>query len=138
MPQLQELPYKGDTLIGNDVWLGYKSVIMPGVRIGDGAIVATKSVVAKDVPAYTIVGGNPATPIKQRFPDETILRTFTNCLVGLEYREDFSQLARHCCLRYRSVEKLRLGGVLSKKNSVQEHLCYENLTSLLPTFLPNV
>jgi virginiamycin A acetyltransferase len=71
-PDPQELPYKGDTVIGNDVWLGYETIIMPGVQIGDGAIVAAKSVVTKDVPAYTIVGGNPAKPIRQRFSDEVV------------------------------------------------------------------
>ena len=71
-PQDEELPYKGDTLVGNDVWIGYESIIMPGVTIGDGAIIAAKSVVVNDVPAYTIVGGNPAKVIKQRFSDKTI------------------------------------------------------------------
>lgn len=72
MNLLIELPSKGDTIIGNDVWIGYESVIMPGVKIGDGAIVAAKSVVVKDVPAYTVVGGNPASKIKQRFSDAEV------------------------------------------------------------------
>lgn len=63
---------KGDIIIGNDVWIGYEAVIMSGVHIGDGAIIATRAVVTKDVPAYTIVGGVPAKPIKKRFSDETI------------------------------------------------------------------
>ena len=63
---------KGDTVVGNDVWIGYESAIMPGVNIGDGAIVAAKSVVVSNVPPYTIVGGNPAKPIKQRFSSEII------------------------------------------------------------------
>ena len=71
-PQLQELPYKGDTVIGNDVWIGYETVIMPGVQVGDGAIVAAKSVVVSDIPPYTIFGGNPAKCIRQRFDDDTI------------------------------------------------------------------
>lgn len=71
-PQLQELPYKGDTVIGNDVWIGYETVIMPGVQVGDGAIVAAKSVVVIDIPPYTIFGGNPAKCIRQRFNDDTI------------------------------------------------------------------
>ena len=71
-PQKAELPYKGDTVIGNEVWLGYESLIMPGVKIGDGAIIAARSVVAADVPAYTIAGGNPARPIKTRFAPEII------------------------------------------------------------------
>ncbi|KYG81704.1 virginiamycin A acetyltransferase [Roseivirga ehrenbergii] len=65
-------PYKGDTHIGNDVWLGNDVTIMPGVTIGDGAIVGANSVVTKDVPAYSIVGGNPANIIKMRFSDERI------------------------------------------------------------------
>lgn len=63
---------KGDVIIGNDVWLGYESTIMSGVKIGDGAVVASNSVVTKDVEPYSIVGGNPAKLIKKRFDDETI------------------------------------------------------------------
>jgi len=65
-------PTKGDTIIGNDVWIGYGATIMPGVKIGDGAIIATKSVVTKDVAPYSIVGGNPAREIKKRFSDKAI------------------------------------------------------------------
>lgn len=72
MPQPGDLPFKGDTVIGNDVWIGYESVIMPGVRIGHGAIVAAKSVVVSDVSPYAVVGGNPAKILKKRFSDETI------------------------------------------------------------------
>ncbi len=72
MPEQNEYPHKGDTVVGNDVWLGYESVIMPGVQIGNGAIIAAKSVVTKDVPAYGVVGGNPAQLIKKRFTDEVI------------------------------------------------------------------
>jgi virginiamycin A acetyltransferase len=71
-PQPEALPYKGNTVIGNDVWIGYETVIMPGVQVGDGAIVAAKSVVVSDVPPYTIFGGNPARCIRQRFDDEVI------------------------------------------------------------------
>jgi virginiamycin A acetyltransferase len=71
-PQPEELPFKGDTVIGNDVWIGYEAVIMPGVKIGDGAIVAAKSVVTKEVPPYSVVGGNPANLLKKRFSEETI------------------------------------------------------------------
>jgi len=74
MPKPGELPYKGDTVIGNDVWIGYDVLIMPGVSIGNGAIVSSRSVVAADVPAYTIVGGNPAKPVRQRFDPDTIAR----------------------------------------------------------------
>ena len=72
MPAPSDFPFKGDTVIGNDVWIGYESLIMPGVRIGNGAIVSSRSVVVKDVPSYTIVGGNPATPLRQRFTPEVI------------------------------------------------------------------
>lgn len=71
MPEMSELPYKGDTVVGNDVWIGFEALIMPGVTIGNGAIVSAQSVVTRDVPAYTVVGGNPAKPIKQRFASET-------------------------------------------------------------------
>lgn len=67
---LSQLPFKGDIVIGNDVWIGRESVIMPGVKIGDGAIIGAYSVVAKDIPPYTVAGGNPAKVIKKRFDDE--------------------------------------------------------------------
>lgn len=63
---------KGDIVIGNDVWIGYEAVIMAGVTIGDGAIIGTRAVVTRDVPAYTIVGGVPAKVIRKRFPDDAI------------------------------------------------------------------
>ena len=72
MPKEGELPFKGDTEIGHDVWVGYDATIMPGVKIGHGAIIASKSVVTKDVPAYSVYGGNPAVCIKKRFSQETI------------------------------------------------------------------
>ncbi|MEM8902028.1 MAG: CatB-related O-acetyltransferase [Bacteroidota bacterium] len=68
----KEYPVKGDTKIGNDVWIGYGATIMPGVIIGDGAIIATKSVVTKDVEPYAIVGGNPAKEIRKRFSPSEI------------------------------------------------------------------
>ena len=63
---------KGDTIIGNDVWIGYDATIMPGVKIGDGAIIASGALVASDIAPYTIVGGNPAKLIRQRFTDDII------------------------------------------------------------------
>lgn len=69
-PHLSQLPFKGDTVVGNDVWIGREGVIMPGVNIGDGAVIAAYSIVAKDVEPYTVVGGNPAKLIRKRFDDE--------------------------------------------------------------------
>lgn len=63
---------KGDTIIGNDVWIGTEAVIMPGVKIGDGAIIGTRALVTKDVEPYTIVGGNPAQIIRKRFSEDEI------------------------------------------------------------------
>ncbi|MFF7245421.1 CatB-related O-acetyltransferase [Embleya sp. NPDC008237] len=68
------LPGRGDTVVGNDVWFGYRSTVMPGVRIGNGAIVASGAVVVDDVPDYTIVGGNPARPIRARYDPADIAR----------------------------------------------------------------
>ncbi|MEK5173919.1 Vat family streptogramin A O-acetyltransferase [Heyndrickxia sp. FSL W8-0496] len=71
-PSLSDLPLKGDTVIGNDVWIGQNVTVMPGVHIGDGAIIAANSVVSKDIPPYHIAGGNPCIFIKKRFDDELI------------------------------------------------------------------
>ncbi|MFK8055245.1 MAG: CatB-related O-acetyltransferase [Saprospiraceae bacterium] len=65
-------PTKGDTVIGNDVWIGFGATIMPGVNVGHGAIIATKAVVTKDIPPYAIVGGNPAKVIKMRFEESDV------------------------------------------------------------------
>lgn len=69
-PSIEDLPLKGDTIIGNDVWIGQNTTILPGVHIGDGAIIGANSVVGSDVEAYTIVAGNPARLIRKRFDDE--------------------------------------------------------------------
>jgi virginiamycin A acetyltransferase len=71
-PQLEQLPFRGNTVVGNDVWIGQYVTIMPGVKVGDGAIIAANSTVVKDVEPYSIVGGNPAVTIKKRFSDEII------------------------------------------------------------------
>lgn len=68
-------------MVGNDVWIGDSATIMPGIKIGDGPIIGTCSVVTKDVPAYSIVGGNPARVIRKRFDEETIAS-----LLELEWR----------------------------------------------------
>ncbi|MCG7406848.1 CatB-related O-acetyltransferase [Paenibacillus sp. ACRRX] len=65
---------KGDTIIESDAWIGMNAMILPGVKIGEGAIVAAGSVVVKDVPPYTIVGGNPAKELKKRFTNEEIAK----------------------------------------------------------------
>ncbi len=69
-PHLSQLPFKGDIVVGNDVWLGRNSVVLPGSRIGDGAIVAAHSVVSGVVEPYMLVGGNPARKIRRRFDEE--------------------------------------------------------------------
>jgi virginiamycin A acetyltransferase len=69
-----DFPNRGDTIVGNDVWIGYDALVMPGIRIGDGAIVATRAVVTSDVPPYAIVGGNPARVIRTRFDAGTVER----------------------------------------------------------------
>jgi len=68
----KQYPTKGDTIIGNDVWIGYNATIMAGVTIGDGAIIAANSTVTRDVAPYAIVGGNPATEIRKRFDEDRI------------------------------------------------------------------
>lgn len=65
-------PTKGDTIVGNDVWIGHNVTIMPGIQIGDGAIIATNTTVTKNVEPYSIVGGNPVTLIKKRFSEQQI------------------------------------------------------------------
>jgi virginiamycin A acetyltransferase len=71
-PELKDLPMKGDTVVGHDVWIGYDALLLPGVHIGNGAIIAAKSVVASNVEPYSIVGGNPAKLIRPRFPAEIV------------------------------------------------------------------
>ncbi len=63
---------KGDTVVGNDVWIGYEAVILSGVHIGDGAIIGARAVVASDIPPYTVVGGAPAKEIRKRYDEKTI------------------------------------------------------------------
>jgi virginiamycin A acetyltransferase len=65
-------PSRGDTIVGHDVWLGYRALVMPGVAIGHGAVIAAGSVVTSDVPAYGIAGGNPAKVIRRRFGDADV------------------------------------------------------------------
>ncbi|KIS03841.1 Vat family streptogramin A O-acetyltransferase [Paucilactobacillus wasatchensis] len=76
-PQLADLPFKGDTVVGNDVWFGQNVTVLPGVTIGDGAIIGANSVLTKDVAPYTVVGGNPARLIKSRFSSAIITQLET-------------------------------------------------------------
>ena len=69
-PALSDLPLKGDTVIGNDVWIGQNAVILPGVRVGDGAIIGANCVVGSSVEPYTVVAGNPGRVLRKRFDDE--------------------------------------------------------------------
>lgn len=71
-PYVMAQPHRGDTVIGNDVWIGREAVIMPGVRVGDGAIIGTRAQVARDVPPYAVVVGNPGRIVKTRFPPEIV------------------------------------------------------------------
>lgn len=71
-PTLEDLPFKGDTVVGNDVWIGQDVTVMPGVHIGDGAIIAAESVVTRDIPPYHVAGGNPCRVIRKRFDDALI------------------------------------------------------------------
>lgn len=71
-PKPSDLPLKGDTVVGNDVWIGQNAVILPGVHIGDGAIIGANCVVGRDVAPYAIVIGNPARDLRKRFDDELI------------------------------------------------------------------
>lgn len=88
---IQALPVKGDIHVGHDVWFGYDSFVRGGVTIGSGAIIASRSVVVKDVPPYAIVGGNPAKILKMRFSDLDIER-----LLKLSWWDwDIAKICRH-------------------------------------------
>ncbi|MGF1620462.1 MAG: CatB-related O-acetyltransferase [Rhodomicrobiaceae bacterium] len=69
-----DFPHHGDTVIGNDVWIGYEALLLPGVQVGDGAIIGARSVVTHNVPHYAVVAGNPARILRMRFDDDTIAR----------------------------------------------------------------
>ena len=71
-PAASDMPLKGDTIIGNDVWIGQNAVILPGVHVGNGAIIGANSIVGNDVSPYTIVVGNPAKELRKRFDDDLI------------------------------------------------------------------
>ena len=89
------LPGRGDTVFGHDVWFGYRSTVMAGVRIGHGAVVASGAVVVEDVP-----GGNPARLIRRRYGDEDVARL-------LEHGRGSSGLRSSQCGRPRPAERKR-------------------------------
>jgi virginiamycin A acetyltransferase len=74
MDLVMAAPSRGDTIVGHDVWLGYRALVLPGVRIGHGAVVAAASVVTAEVPAYAIVAGNPARVVRRRYAEEDSAR----------------------------------------------------------------
>jgi virginiamycin A acetyltransferase len=90
-PEEDNFPIKGDTVIGNDVWTGYNCTIMPGVNVGDGAVIAAEAVVCSDVPPYAIVAGNPAKIIRMRFSEEVI-----NNLLAIKWWDWDIQKITHC------------------------------------------
>lgn len=107
---VKDLPVKGDLIIGNDVWVGYDSLIKNGVNVGHGAIIAARAVVVKDVPPYSIVAGNPAKVVKMRFDPQTIDR-----LLQIAWWDwDIEKINRHlsliCSLDVSRLEKAKAGG----------------------------
>ncbi|MEZ8197014.1 CatB-related O-acetyltransferase [Vibrio cortegadensis] len=87
---------KGDTFIHDGAWLGMRSMVMPGVTIGEGAIVAANSVVTKDVAPYSVVGGTPAKLVKYRF-DESIIAELLKMRIYDWPLEKFEALKRYLC-----------------------------------------
>ena len=104
------LPVKGDIIVGNDVWFGYDSLIKGGVHIGSGAIIATRAVVVKNVPPYSIVAGNPAKVVKMRFDDKTIER-----LLQISWWNwDIEKISRHLPLIcHLDIDRLESAGLES-------------------------
>ena len=87
---------RGDTIIKDGVWIGMRSIILPGITIGEGAVIASGSIVTKDVPAYTVIGGNPARPIRQRFDNKTIDRLLNLKIYDLS-EENITKLIPFLC-----------------------------------------
>lgn len=93
---VEEYKTKGDTIIADGVWIGMRSIILPGIKIGEGAVIATGSVVTKDVAPYAIVGGNPAKEIRKRFDDETIQKLL-DCKIYELSEEKFIKIKDFIC-----------------------------------------
>ncbi|MFI4996498.1 MAG: chloramphenicol acetyltransferase [Hyphomicrobiales bacterium] len=84
--------------IGHDVWIGHGAIVLPGRAIGDGAVVAAGAIVTKDVAPYTIVAGNPARPVRQRFPEAIAQR-----LIGLAWWDWSHEALRRALPDFRSL-----------------------------------
>lgn len=108
---------KGQTIIGNDVWLGYHSTILSGVKIGDGAIIAGMSVVTKDVPSYAIVAGNPARIIKFRFSDNVIEKL--QKIKWWELKED--DIKNNIDLFYENLEDKSIEEIVERINNIKKY-----------------
>jgi virginiamycin A acetyltransferase len=104
LPWLEDAESKGDTVVGNDVWFGRECTILPGIKVGDGAVIAAHSVVVQDVPPYAIVGGNPSKLIKYRFSQDII-----DELLKVKWWEwDLERIKQnHAILMGHDIEKLR-------------------------------
>ena len=98
---------KGDTIIEDGVWIGMRAMIMPGIHIGEGAVIGVNSVVTKDVPPYTIVGGNPAKIIKKRFNEKTISELLSLKIYNRR-EEEIDQLIPYLCTNDLAALKQRL------------------------------
>lgn len=114
VPPLSEMPFKGDTVIGNDVWIGQNATVLPGVHIGDGAIIGANSVVGSDVPPYTIVAGNPAKPVRKRFDDELIRMMLELEWWNMEVEEINELIPVLSCSNLEEVKE-EIGRLLQKK-----------------------
>lgn len=85
------LPGRGDTVVGSEVWIGYDGLILPGVTIGDSAVVGARAVVTRNVPPYTVVAGNPARVVRMRFDEATVAR-----LLEIRWWDwDIGKITRH-------------------------------------------
>lgn len=98
--------FKGNVIIGNDVWIGMNVFIMDGVEIGDGAIIAANSHITRNIEPYSIYGGNPAKLIKYRFPEETINKLLELKWWDKSVEEINNMLPILCSINYKNIEKL--------------------------------
>lgn len=120
-PWLEDAESKGDTIVGNDVWFGRESIIMPGITIGDGAVIAAHAVITQDVPAYAIVAGNPARVIKYRFSNEII----SELLKIQWWNWDLDKIIRHHRVLMRgNIEQLRSVANINSLDSKSVHLTH--------------